>query len=101
MAHIRFVHSEAETLGIEYLSAVLKQAGHTTDMILDFQPFFDIRSRQKTSGLRDKFLRLILKDKPDLLAFSVSSVNIQWAFLLAEAIKTPGPFDRSDRTCRW
>ena len=88
MAHVRFIHSEPETLGIEYISAVLKRAGHTTDMIFDFQPIFDPQSRNKASTLRERFVHLILRNKPDILAFSVSSVNIQWAFFLAETIKT-------------
>ena len=32
---ILFVFRNNEWLGIEYLSAVLKQAGHTTDLVFD------------------------------------------------------------------
>ena len=87
MAHVRFIHNESRTLGIEYLSAVLKQSGHTTDMIFDLYPIFDVQAKSKTSILRKRFIQLILRNKPDVLAFSVSSVNIEWVFLLAETIK--------------
>ena len=41
--HITFVHSHYENLGIEYISAVLKQAGHKTDLVFEpglFHNFF-------------------------------------------------------------
>lgn len=88
MSHVRFVHTEIESLGIEYLSASLKRASHTTDIVFDLLPVFDVRLKNRSSRLRDAFLRILLKNKPDVLAFSISSINIEWAFFVAESVKT-------------
>ncbi|MCX5700977.1 MAG: radical SAM protein [Candidatus Omnitrophica bacterium] len=72
--HIRFVHTEFDALGIEHLSAVLKQAGHSTDLFFSFQRGY-------------KWISKILKNSPDLIAFSVTSNNIEWAYAVAEQIK--------------
>ncbi len=87
MAHVRFIHSEPEALGIEYLSAVLKQAGHTTDMAFDFHAIFGVRPGLYGSVLRKAFVRRILHGRPDLLAFAVIGINVEWAFDIAATVK--------------
>ncbi len=85
--HVRFIHTELEGLGIEYLSAVLRKAGHSTDLVIDFQDTgilgMPIRLLQHRSGL----IRKILSGNPGLIAFSVTSNNIEWAYRTAEEIK--------------
>ncbi len=87
--HIRFVHTEVQALGIECLSAVLKEAGHKVDMTLDLSGFycFNLMPIGKIFRQRQKMMKKILQDKPDLIAFSVTSNNIEWAYSVAEEIK--------------
>jgi radical SAM superfamily enzyme YgiQ (UPF0313 family) len=86
-----FVYKEAESLAIEYLSAVLKQHGHETS--LAYESFiFDseylhvpaicrLANRPATMAAR------IVAEKPDLVAFSVVSDYYQWACAVARELK--------------
>lgn len=88
--YVKFVHSELQALGIEYLSAVLKERGYRTGLIVD--PYFNIL---KTTtyfikyfvNYRETLLKRILSDNPDLIAFSVTSCNLEWVCKLASLIK--------------
>lgn len=90
---IAFVHLGRENLGIEYLSAVLKKAGHKTNLISDpglfsrednvfYTPFLE-----KIFEKRDWILKGILESKPDLIAFSVYTSTYKWACSVAKDIK--------------
>jgi radical SAM superfamily enzyme YgiQ (UPF0313 family) len=88
--YVKFVHSELQALGIEYLSAVLKQHGHRTQLIVD--PFFPFVEKIGTlvkilTNHRQILLKKIFSGGPDLIAFSVTSYNMEWACDLAAEIK--------------
>ncbi len=86
-----FVYKEGESLAIEYLSAVLKQHGHETSLVyescifdseyLNIPAIYRRLDRPKTVADR------IVREKPDLVAFSVVSDYYQWACAVAEQLK--------------
>lgn len=88
---VAFVHPGFENLGIEYLSAVLKQHGHTARLFFDPTLFRDTFLNNallaKVFAYREKLLKRILDYGPDVIAFSVVTVNYQWACDFAARIK--------------
>lgn len=92
--HIKFVHLGREHLGIEYLSAVLRRAGHRTSLAYDPGLFsdednvFQIGPLARLFSRRKLLVKEILNDPPDLLAFSIYSSTYRWAVELASEIKT-------------
>jgi len=91
--NIVFVHLGREHLGIEYLSAVVKQAGHRTALAYDPGIFgtednvFHIQALQKVFSRRREVLASIEREKPDLVAFSVYTSTYHWACGVARDIK--------------
>lgn len=88
--YIKFVHSEIQALGIEYLSAVLKKLGHKTQLIVD--PYFPFLKNpayffKKILGYKKILMSKIFSGQPDLIAFSVTSYNMEWACELALELK--------------
>ncbi|HOO55622.1 MAG TPA: radical SAM protein [bacterium] len=91
-----FVYMGAENLGIEYLSAIAKEAGHETDLLFDPAVFsghlmWDIPAVAKYFDLRKKIVRKILKEQPGVVAFSCFTGNYRWALSIAEEIKKEMP----------
>ncbi len=89
MSHVRFIHTGTEALGIEYLSAVLKGAGHTTDLVFDADNVFGFQFNllKKAFKYNERLKKAIMQGGPDILAFSVTCDNIDWAYATAEKIK--------------
>jgi radical SAM superfamily enzyme YgiQ (UPF0313 family) len=89
---IVFVYKEAESLAIEYLSAVLKQHGHETSLV--FESFlFDtnyihIPSIYRRANRPAKTAARILGEMPDLVAFSVVSDYYQWICAVAAELRS-------------
>ncbi|MDD2805024.1 MAG: cobalamin-dependent protein [Elusimicrobiales bacterium] len=89
---ILFVHNGYESLGIEYLSAALKRAGHETALVID-PCLFDEAGFWRSPALASLFsfrggvLRKAEAFKPDLLAFSVFTDTWPWALALARELK--------------
>ncbi|MHA1336651.1 MAG: B12-binding domain-containing radical SAM protein [Promethearchaeota archaeon] len=87
---ILFIHKNAESLGIEYISSVLKKNGHKTDLLFDAGAG-DIEFKIKFLDRYNKFEKvLILKIKkfsPDLIAFSGLTNLILWIKKTAKLIK--------------
>lgn len=90
---ITFVHLGREHLGIEYLSAVLKRAGHKTSLVYDpglfgkednvlYIPFLE-----RIFAQRQKMLEKIQRLNPDLIAFSIYTSTYQWSCEMAKLIK--------------
>lgn len=89
---IAFVYKGAESLGIEYLSSVLRQSGHTTHLIFDPALFsdkyyFDMPFLYKLFDKRSRLITEIKAVKPNLVAFSVITDLYQWACDIARQIK--------------
>ncbi|NTV29794.1 MAG: B12-binding domain-containing radical SAM protein [Candidatus Omnitrophica bacterium] len=89
--HITFVHSHYESLGIEYISAVLKKAGHQTDLIFEpslFHNFFSDHSLlYKFFNFKSYVIGEVVRRKPDIVAFSVIADNYKWTLEMARAIR--------------
>ncbi len=64
-----------EHFGVEYMSAMLKRAGHQCEVLMD--PI-------------DKIVEEVVKMKPDLLAFSCATSEIQWVLTKIKEIKAAG-----------
>ncbi len=86
---IIFARAATESLGLEYLSAVMKARGHEVSLVYEpllfdsFRlrlPFFESESASRTA-------RRILALNPGLVGFSVESDHFQWALSVARGIK--------------
>lgn len=91
MAKVIFISTPFENLGIEYLSASLKQNGHTADLIIDPCLFSDCYEKNdylsRIFSYRKDVLSQAKAGDPDLIAFSVMTDTYQWALSLAKLIK--------------
>lgn len=88
---IAFVYPAFENLGIEYISAVLKQHGHETFLAFDPQLFDDLflnwPKMAKFFDYRDKVIERLRSERPDVIMFSVVSDIYSWALEIARKIK--------------
>lgn len=88
---VLFVYPAHENLGIEYLSAVLKQAGHTTELAFDPVLFDDAFIHRPLLGrllsFEEELITQARNFRPDLIAFGVLSPFLRWALRLAEGMK--------------
>ena len=88
---VAFIQAETESLGVEYLSAVLKEAGHTTGLYFEPRLFADshviLGGVSRFFDLKELLVERIVRDAPDLLCFSVVTDNVRWALDVAEGIR--------------
>jgi len=88
---VAFVYPAFENLGVEYLSAALKQAGHETELVYDPRLFDDCilmnAPLARLFSYRKKMLRRIREIRPDLVAFSLITTNYPWGVQMARDIK--------------
>ncbi len=88
---IAFVNDSCEHLGVEYISAVLKSAGHDTRLFVDPLLFDDEFITVKGLSRRFDYTKKIIRDlrayQPDLVSLSVVSSFYPWAGRMARAIK--------------
>ena len=88
---IALVNDSCERLGVEYISAVLKQSGHTTKLFVDPQLFDDEFVTVKWLSCFFDYKKYLIRDlkeyKPDLVAISVVTGFYQWACTMAKMIK--------------
>jgi len=89
---IEFVYMGSENLGIEYISAALKNAGHETGLTFDpalFQDkhYLNVECLASIFDSKDILVKNILAKNPDLVGFSVFTHNYQWALAVASLIK--------------
>jgi len=93
---ILFYYRGAESFAIEHISSVLKEAGHTTELIFDpgFDDTFFFKSRLfNFLNVREKLLGQARHFSPDLLAFS-STTNLypyvkDMAYFLKKELNIP------------
>ncbi len=88
---IAFISGSCQTLGIQYISAVLKAGGHQTKLFMDPQLFNDsFLSINFLSRMFDQKKEIVAQLKayaPDLIAISVITDFYQWASGMARMIK--------------
>lgn len=86
-----FVYGGYDSLGIEYLSAVLKRSGVEVALAFDPRLFddhyssFPLLARQFNRS--ERVANRVLELEPDLVAFSVVTDDYRWACRLARLIK--------------
>ena len=88
---VLFVYCGYENLGVEYLSAVLRRAGHETALAFDPRLFDDHYTRMPRLSRRlDQYSKMVEQAErvaPDLLAFSVVTDDYTWARRAARDLK--------------
>lgn len=87
---ILFFHRNAEWLAIEYLSSVLKQAGHDTELIFDpgsGDIEYKFRTLERLFDVTEKMIAKAKLYKPDLIAFSCLTNLYPWVSKMVEVIK--------------
>jgi radical SAM superfamily enzyme YgiQ (UPF0313 family) len=89
---VLFVHNGYESLGLEYLSAALKAAGHEVRLVMDpclFDEagFWRAPALARLFSFREASLRKAEDFKPDYAAFSVFTDTLPWALEMALKIK--------------
>jgi len=94
---VLFLYNEVECLGLEYLSAVLKRAGHQTALAFDPRLFDFFREEYRNAVLGNLFsfrkdvLRKAQEFEPDVIGFQVLSANYPWAVGMATELKKRMP----------
>jgi len=90
---VAFVHLGRESLGIEYLSAVLKAAGHQVQLFLDPGLFgendnvFYIPALERVFDQRERIVEEAAAWQPDIVGFSVYTNTYQWCLDVARRIR--------------
>ena len=94
---VLFCYNEVEALGLEYLSAVVKQHGHVTGLAFDPRLFDFFRHEYRNASLgrlfsfKKEFLKKVRDFEPDVIGFQVLSANYPWSLEMAAEIKKALP----------
>lgn len=89
---VTFVSAGTEGLGVQYLSAALKKAGHETCLafdptLFDDKVFLNHPRLAKIFSYTNRLARDIIDSKPDLVAITAVSDTFQWATQVAKGVK--------------
>lgn len=89
---ILFVYKEGIPLGIGYLSSFLKSRNHQTSLLFHHDTFSNVVVSNKCLSRWEEQTYPDIKDvlenfKPDIVGFSVMTVDYQWALAMARKIK--------------
>jgi radical SAM superfamily enzyme YgiQ (UPF0313 family) len=94
---ILFLYNEVESLGLQYLSAALRRAGHTTGLVFDprlfdfFRHEYNNRHLARALSFEAQALERIEEFRPDVVGFSMLTANTEWCLKYARAIKARWP----------
>ncbi len=82
----------AENISVAYLSSTLKQAGHKVMVafdrsLFDDQQYFSVPMLNRFLNEKNKVVREIIGQKPDILAISCFADNYQWCLDLVRRVK--------------
>jgi len=90
---VTFVHLGREHLGIEYMSVVLKQAGHEVELAYDPGLFgvndnvLCIPMMERVFSRKQEVVRTIVEGQPDIVGFSAYTNTFQWCCEIAREVK--------------
>jgi len=90
---VTFVHLGREHLGIEYMSSVLKQAGHEVELAYDPGLFgvndnvLYIPPLERLFSRREQVIETIVQSQPDVVGFSAYTNTFQWCCAIAQEIR--------------
>ena len=86
-----FVCSGVENIAIEFLSSFIKSKGHETDLVFDPSLFSsEAVSFSRLASFfdtRKELAHQVVNKKPDLICFSVLTLNYQRSLIIARLIK--------------
>ncbi len=85
---ILFIHKSVEWIGIEYLSAALKKAGHETDLAFEIGLDGTFYFPQRKGVSHKSIMNKIKSFKPDLILFSATTNLFPWVKEVASEIKS-------------
>ncbi|MBF0331213.1 MAG: B12-binding domain-containing radical SAM protein [Candidatus Omnitrophica bacterium] len=89
--NVVFIYPECENLGVAYLSACLKKAGHHVKLAFDPMLFdsyyFRSNGLKKIFSFRSRVINEVLSAQYDLVCFSVFADHYGWACDIAAEIK--------------
>lgn len=73
----------AENISVAYLSTALKAQGHTVKVafdrsLFDDKQYFSMRFLNRIFSEKKRVIRVIIKERPDILAISAFADNYQW-----------------------
>ena len=94
---VTFVCLGRENLGVEYLSAVTKAAGHEVRLAYDPGLFstednvFHIPALERRFSRTANLINQVVNDPPDVLAFSVYTTTFRWSLDVARRVREQTP----------
>lgn len=92
---VTFVYGGFESIGVEYLSSILKKNGHNTELVYSPKLFDDTMSQIKILGKLfahiNNIVKRIISSKPDIVAFSVVTDDYQWCLKICKKLKKEAP----------
>ncbi|MED5329825.1 MAG: radical SAM protein [Planctomycetota bacterium] len=92
-----FLYNEVESVGLQYLSTALRQAGHETALVLDPKLFNFFRHEYNSRLLRRIFsferdvMNRVREYAPDVVGFQMLTANYEWCCKYAQQIKEMNP----------
>jgi radical SAM superfamily enzyme YgiQ (UPF0313 family) len=94
---ILFLYNEVESLGIQYLSAALRRAGHETGLVFDprlfdfFRHEYNNRFLARLFSFEQQAVARAREFRPDVVAFSMLTANADWCLKYARRLKAELP----------
>jgi radical SAM superfamily enzyme YgiQ (UPF0313 family) len=94
---ILFLYNEVESLGIQYLSAALRRAGHETGLVFDprlfdfFRHEYNSRLLARVFSFEDQVVARAMEFRPDVVAFSMLTANAGWCLKYARRLRAELP----------
>ncbi len=94
--NVVFPYIGVESVGLEYIAAAARKAGHRVSLLFDPAVFgghlmWDVQLLAKHFDLRPRMLRRLLSEKTDVVAFSCVTTTLAWMLEFAREIKKAAP----------
>ncbi len=89
---VALICNSAEQIGIQHISAALKQKGHQTRLFLDPSLFndrivFNFHNAEKIFSMRRKLVEKTVNWQPDLIGITTVTITFPWAKDIAAKLK--------------
>lgn len=90
---VLFLYNEVESVGLEYLSKVLREDGHETALVFDpklfdfFHHDYNTPLLKRMFSFREEVEQRILEYAPDVVGFQILTANYEWCCRLASFIR--------------
>lgn len=83
-----FVDQSTENIGVQILTAILKQEGHSVDLALRLMPYSDKRQGAcYSNSIVQRFVEQILDKKPDMVGFSAFTDSYAFLAEVADGVR--------------